>query len=424
MSEIEPPWIATENLELYHLRFHLRSRARQLGSESVSTQSRNAHLDLQLVSVSNNCAWAGELLFFLEPISNGEEDASMHLHLQFASSRIRMPEDACIFTDTITMDKQRTNREHHHSNGFPRMVGDSHNHHDAGVICLEDLADGVYIDIYLLTGITNLSDVTYDPWAICPQSEDFDVPYDSDDFQGCWHETITLVLDSQEFHVPKRLASARLPYVKTYLGSAFAGGSRIELGIEAPAKALDSLLGIIMGGRQYFEDWWDKNDYGGSLELIKVADFLGCTELVMIIEDLLIKELQVDQSVEESLMVCYSSGFPNLARLKCACLHTAAFEVLVRLCRQCNSTHLKSLLPRHKITSWAALTKLVGDHVGDFAWVVSLSGISMKEAGQRNEEVSDSSPSGLLERARRAEAEVEELRRQLQIAGTPQSSGE
>ena len=214
------------------------------------------------------------------------------------------------------------------------MVGDSHNHHDAGVICLEDLADGVYIDIYLLTGITNLSDVTYDPWAICPQSEDFDVPYDSDDFQGCWHETITLVLDSQEFHVPKRLASARLPYVKTYLGSAFAGGSRIELGIEAPAKALDSLLGIIMGGRQYFEDWWDKNDYGGSLELIKVADFLGCTELVMIIEDLLIKELQVDQSVEESLMVCYSSGFPNLARLKCACLHTAAFEVLVRLCHR------------------------------------------------------------------------------------------
>ena len=89
-----------------------------------------------------------------------------------------------------------------------------------------------------------------------------------------------------------------------------------------------------MGGRQYFEDWWDKNDYGGSLELIKVADFLGCTELVMIIEDLLIKELQVDQSVEESLMVCYSSGFPNLARLKCACLHTAAFEVLVRLCHR------------------------------------------------------------------------------------------
>ena len=104
------------------------------------------------------------------------------------------------------------------------MVGDSHNHHDAGVICLEDLADGVYIDIYLLTGITNLSDVTYDPWAVCPQSEDFDVPYDSDDFQGCWHDTITLVLDSQEFHVPKRLASARLPYVKTYLGSAFAHG--------------------------------------------------------------------------------------------------------------------------------------------------------------------------------------------------------
>lgn len=104
-------------------------------------------------------------------------------------------------------------------------------------------------------------------------------------------------MDSKEFHVPKRLASARLPYVKTYLGSAFAheGPSmpRIELGIEAPAKALDSLLGIITGGRQYFEDWWDKNDYGGSLELIKVADFLGCTELVQIIEDLLIKELQV-----------------------------------------------------------------------------------------------------------------------------------
>lgn len=114
---------------------------------------------------------------------------------------------------------------------------------------------------------------------------------------GCWHELITLVMDSKEFHVPKRLASARLPYVKTYLGSAFAheglGMPRIELGIEAPAKALDSLLGIITGGRQYFEDWWDKNDYGGSLELIKVADFLGCTELVQIIEDLLIKELQV-----------------------------------------------------------------------------------------------------------------------------------
>ena len=74
MSEIEPPWIANENLELYHLRFHLRSRARQLGSaldevevdststlisvvcfqgESVSTQSRNAHLDLQLVASLN-----------------------------------------------------------------------------------------------------------------------------------------------------------------------------------------------------------------------------------------------------------------------------------------------------------------------------------------------------------------------------------
>lgn len=34
-------------------------------------------------------------------------------------------------------------------------------------------------------GITKLSDeVTYDPWAICPQSEDFEVPYDSEDFQG------------------------------------------------------------------------------------------------------------------------------------------------------------------------------------------------------------------------------------------------
>ena len=47
----------------------------------------------------------------------------MHLHLQFASSRIRMPEDACIFTDTVTMDKnQRTNRERRHSNGFPRPL--------------------------------------------------------------------------------------------------------------------------------------------------------------------------------------------------------------------------------------------------------------------------------------------------------------
>ena len=226
------------------------------------------------------------------------------------------------------------------------MVGDSQNHHDAGLVCIEELSEGVYIDIYLLTGITKLSDVTYDPWAVCPQPQDFELPYDSEDFQECWHETITLVLDSKEFHVPKRLASARLPYVQTYLNSAFSTygkeiheaenfsrkNSRIELGIEAPSSALDSLLGIIMGGQQYFEDWWDKNDYGGSLELIKVADFLGCSELVQIIEDLLIKELQVDQCVEESLMVCYSSGFPNLQRLKCACLHTAAFEVLVRLC--------------------------------------------------------------------------------------------
>ena len=53
-----------------------------------------------------------------------QEDASMHLHLQFASSRIRMPEDACIFTDTVTIDKNhhRTNREHRHSNGFPRPL--------------------------------------------------------------------------------------------------------------------------------------------------------------------------------------------------------------------------------------------------------------------------------------------------------------
>ena len=232
-------------------------------------------------------------------------------------------------------------------NHEPGMVGDSQNHHDAGLVCIEELSEGVYIDIYLLTGITKLSDVTYDPWAVCPQPQDFELPYDSEDFQECWHETITLVLDSKEFHVPKRLASARLPYVQTYLNSAFSTfgkeiheatanfsrkNSRIELGIEAPSSALDSLLGIIMGGQQYFEDWWDKNDYGGSLELIKVADFLGCSELVQIIEDLLIKELQVDQCVEESLMVCYSSGFPNLQRLKCACLHTAAFEVLVRLC--------------------------------------------------------------------------------------------
>lgn len=34
---------------------------------------------------------------------------------------------------------------------------------------------------------------------------------------------------------------------------------------------------------------------------------------------------------------------------------------------------------RHKITSWAALTQLVGDHVGDFAWVVSLSGILVND---------------------------------------------
>ena len=39
MSEIEPPWIANENLELYHLRFHLRSRARQLGSASTNSKS-------------------------------------------------------------------------------------------------------------------------------------------------------------------------------------------------------------------------------------------------------------------------------------------------------------------------------------------------------------------------------------------------
>lgn len=35
---------------------------------------------------------------------------------------------------------------------------------------------------------------------------------------------------------------------------------------------------------------------------------------------------------------------------------------------------------RHKITSWAALTQLVGDHVGDFAWVVSLSGILVSKS--------------------------------------------
>lgn len=44
MSEIEPPWIATENLELYHLRFHLRSRARQLGSAFPTSKSQAASL--------------------------------------------------------------------------------------------------------------------------------------------------------------------------------------------------------------------------------------------------------------------------------------------------------------------------------------------------------------------------------------------
>lgn len=45
MSEIEPPWIANENLELYHLRFHLRSRARQLGSASTNSKSDSTSMD-------------------------------------------------------------------------------------------------------------------------------------------------------------------------------------------------------------------------------------------------------------------------------------------------------------------------------------------------------------------------------------------
>ena len=97
----------------------------------------------------------------------------------------------------------------------------------------------------------------------------------------------------------------------------------------------------------------------------------------------------MDQEVEESLMVCYSPGFPQLPRLKCACLHTAALQVLKMICRQCNSLHLKSLLPRHQIRSWKALKDLVGDHVRDLHWVVNFAGITFKECGEQPERLGD-----------------------------------
>lgn len=138
------------------------------------------------------------------------------------------------------------------------MVSENQNHYEAGIVCVEELAEGICIDIYLLTGITKLSkEISNEPGFIA--EIDFDVPFAADDFRGCWHELITLVMDKKEFHMPKRLAAARLPYVQTYLGSALAHEGRIELGIEAPARALDSLLSIVMGGGQFFETWWNQN---------------------------------------------------------------------------------------------------------------------------------------------------------------------
>ena len=138
------------------------------------------------------------------------------------------------------------------------MVSENQNHYEAGIVCVEELAEGICIDIYLLTGITKLSkEISNEPGFIA--EIDFDVPFAADDFRGCWHELITLVMDTKEFHMPKRLATARLPSVQTYLGSALAHEGRIELGIEAPARALDSLLSIVMGGGQFFETWWNQN---------------------------------------------------------------------------------------------------------------------------------------------------------------------
>lgn len=54
--------------------------------------------------------------FFLEPVHNGEEEyRDLRMSLQFHR---RMPEDACIFTDTVTTETK--DRDHRHSNGFPR----------------------------------------------------------------------------------------------------------------------------------------------------------------------------------------------------------------------------------------------------------------------------------------------------------------
>ncbi len=74
------------------------------------------------LAVSNG--WQGQMplfllpRFFLEPVLYGEEEyRDLRMSLQFHR---RMPEDACIFTDTVPTETK--DRDHRHSNGFPRSL--------------------------------------------------------------------------------------------------------------------------------------------------------------------------------------------------------------------------------------------------------------------------------------------------------------
>lgn len=294
--------------------------------------------------------------------------------------------------------------------------------------------EGMGANLYILEGIT------LHPLAKNHSHRDrrFEINQDMHDFDGCWHEMITITMDSKQFHVPKKLAEARLPYVATRLCSKINESCPLEMNLHIPnatAEAFESMLGIMVGGEEYFEKWWWENDWDEALELLVVADFLGCSEFLEKLEALLIQEFQCDRRLSQacSMLERMESNFPLRPKLVQACLCSVSFQFLAELCRTCNASYLEKLLRQHTICDLKSLKEMAAEHVTTFAPLLDPcnkedvyddGGSSHSNPRQHTFDTMHFHLSQAQDRAEKAEAEVARLKEQLLSAQIPRVSNE
>lgn len=212
-------------------------------------------------------------------------------------------------------------------------------------------------------------------------SKQFTTTHDPCDFDACWGEVVDIVIGLEHFKVQKSLAEARIPYIAKFLQSSLRDtfSSQIELQIpNTSAKSFGQFLTFVIGGENSFaifqESAVSPQKLEDALEILVIADFLGCEALSNSLQGLIVYELREISDIEVATMLLHhvEGSFPKLPKFAYACLSNASCCVLAELCRQCHSSYLEKLLRKHTVVDLQSLQLLAHDHVGKIACGYSL----------------------------------------------------